>query len=114
MNGYNDWKISKVIHKEMNRGHLHRKVDILKLTFPYIKGTINQIGKILRSKNIVISLTPMNTIRILVDSVKDSLDLRKLKSFYQIPCSYGKVYIGEIGQSLQVHLKEHAIYNSID
>jgi hypothetical protein len=98
----------------MNIGHLHRKVDIPKLTFPYIKGTTNQIGKILRSRNIMIAFTPMNTIRILVDSMKDSLDIRKLKGVYKIPCSYGKVYIGEIGQSLQVHLKEHAIDNSRD
>ena len=28
--------------------------------------------------------------------------------------SYDKVYIGEIGQSLQVHLQEHTIDNSRD
>jgi hypothetical protein len=77
MNGYNDWNIGKGIHKEINIGHLHRKVVIQKLKFPYIKGTANQIGKTIRSKNIMISFTPMKTIRILVDSLKDSLYVRK-------------------------------------
>jgi hypothetical protein len=63
----------------------------------YIKGTTNQIGKILRSRNIMIDFTLAKTIRILVDSVKDSLDIRKLKDVHKIPCSDGKVYIGKIG-----------------
>jgi hypothetical protein len=53
----------------------------------------------------MIDFTLAKTIRILVDSVKDSLDIRKLKDVHKIPCSDGKVYIGEIGQPLYVHLK---------
>jgi len=75
MNGYNYWHIIKGIHKEINKGKLHKKVDIPTLTFPYIKGTTNKIGKIL-SRNIMIAFTPTNTIRIFVDSMKESLDIK--------------------------------------
>lgn len=40
-------------------------------------------------------------------SVKDGIDPKQLKGVYKISCSCGKCYIGEIGHSFKVRLKEH-------
>jgi hypothetical protein len=40
-------------------------------------------------------------------SVKDEPDHKKCKGVYKIECSCGKCYIGEIGCSFQIKIKEH-------
>ena len=42
-------------------------------------------------------------------SVKDNIDQQQLKGVYTIDCSCGKSYIGEIGRSLKIRLKEHVV-----
>ena len=49
-----------------------------------------------------------NTIRRIVDSTKDPIDPIMHKGVYSIPCSCGKVYIGETGRSMKVSFKEHS------
>ena len=72
-----------------------------------ILATTDQIAKIIRRINITIVFAPPNTIKGFIDSTKDSLDPRKLKGVYKIPCACEKVYIGETGHSLQTHVKEY-------
>jgi len=43
----------------------------------------------------------------MLDSAKDLIDLENHKGVYSIPCSCGKVYIGETGRSFGIRLKEH-------
>jgi len=40
------------------------------------------------------------------DSVKDMIDLKMRKGIWSIFFSYTKIYVGEIGSSLKVRLKE--------
>ena len=49
-----------------------------------------------------------NTIRQLFNSVKDPINPNLQKGVYVIPCSCDKEYIGEIGRSLNIRIKEHA------
>ena len=58
----------------------------------------------MRKGNIRVVFTPPTTIRKMIDSMKDLIKPRSYKGVYPIPCSCGKVYIGETGKSL---LKEH-------
>ena len=43
----------------------------------------------------------------MLDKAKDPIDPKHNKCVYVIPCSCGKVYIGETERSVQVRLKEH-------
>jgi len=78
-----------------------------KVSLPYIKGTTSKITKILNKQNINVAFTPSNTIRQLFNSVKDPINPNLQKGVYVIPCSCGKEYIGEIGRSLNIRIKEH-------
>ena len=66
-------------------------MNVPKITFPYIKGTTNQIAKILNKRNIRITFSPPNTIRGFIDSYKDRLNPRQSKGVYEISFSYGMV-----------------------
>jgi hypothetical protein len=39
--------------------------------------------------------------------LKTSIDLKKAKGVYLVPCDYGKVYINETGKTFQIRFKEH-------
>lgn len=78
-----------------------------KIPLPYIKGTTDKIAKILNKHNINAAFTPPNTIRQLFDSVKDSINPNHRKGVYSIPFSCSKEYIGEIGRSFNIRIKEH-------
>ena len=71
------------------------------ITFPYIKGTAHSLAKVLKKRGITVAFAPPNSIRKFVDSIKDVLDQRQQKWVYEVLCSCGKVYIGEIGSSLK-------------
>ena len=101
--------IDKEIHQAHNRKQSPHTVDIPKISLPYIKGTIDRIAKILRKQDIPVPFTPPNTIGKMVESTKDQVDLRNQKGVYIIPFSCGKVYIGETGRSINIHLKEHVL-----
>lgn len=73
----------------------------------YIKSTTDKITKILNKHNINVAFTPSNTIRQLLNSVKDPINPNLQKGVYAIPCSCGKQYIGEIGRSLNIIIKGH-------
>jgi predicted GIY-YIG superfamily endonuclease len=45
----------------------------------------------------------------MLDSAKDPIESKLHKGVYAIPCSYGKVYIGETWRSIKTRLKEHNI-----
>jgi hypothetical protein len=90
-------------------------MNVPKITLPYIKGTMDWIMNILKRRNITISFTSPNTIRGFF--AKDSTNPRQHKGVNEILFSFGKVYIGEIGCSTYIHLKEHDVdinFNHID
>ena len=58
---------------------------------------MDKLAKTLKRKNFRVIFTPPNTIRKIVDSLKDPIDPSAYKGVYSIPCSCGKEYIGETG-----------------
>jgi hypothetical protein len=67
----------------------------------------DRIARVLSKKEIKTSFKPLETIKQSMRSVKDKLDPHNGKGIYKIECSCGKCYIGEIGRSFQVRIKEH-------
>ena len=55
------------------------------------------------------AFSPINTIRTMLDSAKNQIDPILHKGVYAIPCSCGKVYIGETRRSLKARFKEHGV-----
>lgn len=94
-------KIDKKNKKENPKGNEENKRDFL----PYIKGTTNKLAKTLGRKWLEVFFTP-NTIRKLVDSLKDPIKPSACEGVYSVPCSCGMAYIGEMGRSIETRLKE--------
>ena len=90
-NGYHNKQINEAINKN---NHGKKDFNISMITFPYIKGTTDRLIKILKKRGITVAFPPPNSIRRFVDSTKDPLDQRQQKGVYEVPCSCGKVYIG--------------------
>ena len=84
-NGYRNKQINEAINE-----HNHRKkyFKIPMITLPYIKGTTDNLTKILKKRGIIVAFSPPNSIRKFVDS---ALDQRQQKGVYEIPCLCGKV-----------------------
>ena len=78
-----------------------------KIFLPYIKGATNKLAKTLKINNFKVIFTPPNTIRKMVDSLKDPIDPGAYKGVYSISCSCEKEYIDEIGRSMRTRFKEH-------
>ena len=82
-------------------------MDRTKITLPCIKGTTDVVARILRKRNIKVIFSPPNSVGRMLDSSKDPIEPLKQKGVYSIPCLCEIPYIGEIGRSIQVRLKEH-------
>jgi len=59
-------------------------------------------------QKISIAFTPPNSIRIFVESTKDSINPKLHKLVYMIPFSSDKKCIGELRRSIVTRIKEHA------
>jgi hypothetical protein len=76
------------------------------ISLPYIQCTTYHISKILAKKNIKALLKPYKTLKQLLITAKDKSNPMLGQGVYQIPCSCGKLYIGQTGRSFKAHLKE--------
>ena len=70
-NGYHNRQINEEINK---CNHLKKYFKVPMITFPYIKGTIDNISKILKKRGITVAFSSPKSIRRFVDSTKDPLD----------------------------------------
>jgi hypothetical protein len=101
-NGYNKKKFDRAVLRIKRRPgtrNIDENREGKSIILPYIKGTTDKIAKILKKGNIKVSFSFPNTIKNLLDHAKDTIDPRKQKGVYSIPCSCGKQYIGETGRS---------------
>jgi hypothetical protein len=74
---------------------------------PYLQGTTERISRILGKHNIKVIFKPQNKIAQLLPNPKDSRPHLETPGVYRIPCSCGKVYIGETGRKISTRIKEH-------
>ena len=112
-NGYSGKQFRKVVASVIKpRGCKTKDNDkdtnISKVSLPYIKGTTDKLAKTLKRHKIQVVFKPPNTIRNLVDSLKDPVEPKAYKGVYCIPCSCNQLYIGETGRSMETRLKEHS------
>ena len=75
--------------------------------FPYVKGTIDRIGRILNKYNIRTIFKPSKKIGQILRNPKDQRLSLSSAGVYKILCSCGQVYIGEIGRMVNLRIKEH-------
>ena len=75
---------------------------------PYVAGVSERIRKACQDFNIRAVFKSGPTLRSLLTKVKDPLPIDKQSNVvYEVPCTCGKVYIGETKRRLGTRLKEH-------
>ena len=75
---------------------------------PYVAGVSEDIRRTCRKFNIKVIFKSGRTLRSMLTKVKDALPPEKQsRVVYRIPCSCGKVYIGETIRRLETRTKEH-------
>ena len=86
-NGYREGEIDRVIQKvKINKTKVKNEDTALpRSTLPYIHGTTNKIVNILKKKNICVAFSPPNSLRNMLDKVKDPINPKKQKGFYTTP-----------------------------
>ena len=101
--------IDETIKKEGQdiNGDRRSEENTFGIVLPCIQGSTDKIAKILRIRNLKVCFSPPNSIRNMLDFSKDPIEPKLLQGVYAIPCSCGKVYIGETGRSIKARLKEH-------
>ena len=78
------------------------------ICIPYIRGLSEDIRRITSRYNIRTTFRTQGTLRQTLTRVKDELpDTLKANVVYRVPCSCGKVYIGETKRALGTRIKEH-------
>jgi hypothetical protein len=100
-NGYSISQINKSFRSTCHSKSKNPPTSSLPLahiSLPYIQGTTDHISKILAKKNIKTFFKPCKTLKQLFKTAKDKSDPMLGPRVYQIPCSYGKSYIGQTGQ----------------
>ncbi|KAL0270784.1 UNVERIFIED_CONTAM: hypothetical protein PYX00_008078 [Menopon gallinae] len=78
-----------------------------RILLPFIPGTTDRIGKILRKANINTFYTPTTKISQLLRNPKDPLDPKRFPGIYSIPCQCTKVYIGMTQRPIATRITEH-------
>jgi len=73
---------------------------------PYIQTTFGRLSRMLAKHNIKSVALPPRKIFSYLPPVKDAVGLRT-PGIYSIPCECSRVYIGQSGRSVQLHIKEH-------
>ena len=78
------------------------------MMLPYVAGISERIRKACRSYDIRVVFRSGPTLRSMLTKVKDPLPAEKQANVvYEVPCTCGKVYIGETKRRLETRLKEH-------
>jgi hypothetical protein len=73
---------------------------------PFVGTVFNHISRVLARHNIKSVGLPHVKLSSLLRPVKDHLGLRT-PGVYRIPCECGRVYIGQMGRSVDIRIKEH-------
>ena len=109
--GYSKKDINKAIQRARsgNKRMITESSSTTKAYLPYIQGVTDNIAKVLAKKDIRASFKPLLTIRQRTKSVKDDPDHLQQKCVYKINCSCREFYIGEIGRTFKIRLKEHGV-----
>ncbi|XP_018577806.2 uncharacterized protein LOC108916090 [Anoplophora glabripennis] len=103
-NGYRAGNIERAIRRRQTP---IEKQEYLATTYlPYMKGCTDKTGCLLKKRNIN---TVFSTVRKVAAAFPKTCNNNQLQGpgVYSIPCSFGKVYIGQTGRHINTRLKEH-------
>ena len=118
-NGYNPRHINQIIQKKRisiinpqntsSSDRDHDNPQLKYISIPYIKGTSERMGRILKQKNIILANRPTNSLKSQLSRLKDPIATdQKTNVVYEIPCrDCDKVYIGETGRNIKKRNQEH-------
>ena len=108
-NGYTTGFINRAMSPVQPKSTPEQEIYITMVILPYIKGTSEQVRRILGRVNIRVAFRNKTTIRSLLTSVKPAQSsLDKTGVIYSIPYKdCDKVYVGKTGRTLNVRQKEH-------
>ena len=94
--------------RELDREAEQGEVKPMLMMLPYVAGISGRIRKTCRSYNIRVVFMSGPTFRSMLTKVKDPLPVEKQANVvYEVPCSCGKVYVGETKRRLATQLQEH-------
>lgn len=111
-NGFTKTQINRAFSKQLGRSNSNQRRDLRieeeerRVYLPYLPGTTDKIGRILKAHNIKPVFKPGRKVRELLRPLKDKLPL-STPGVYKIPCSCGAVYVGETKRTVSTRMKEH-------
>lgn len=107
-NGYSRGKIQKIIQKAKKIKKENREAEnSTRITIPYIQGTSEKLGRILKKNGFKVGFKPIRKIKDILNPVKDKVEPLQREGVYRVPCSCGDVYIGQTRRSINTRLQEH-------
>ena len=105
-NGYPKSFISNSTNRDGTQDQ--SSADEVRVVIPYVRGLSEDIRRVCRQFGIRTVFKSAPTLREKLTRVKDKLPMGKLSNVvYQVPCTCGKIYIGETVRRLDTRLKEH-------
>ena len=105
-NGYPKSFISNSTNRDSTQDQ--SSADEVRVVIPYVRGLSEDIRRVCRQFGIRTVFKSAPTFREKLTRVKDKLPMGKLSNVvYQVPCTCGKIYIGETVRRLDTRLKEH-------
>lgn len=106
-NGFNKQQIKNSCQRKPRTATADKSITSNNFAIlPFIANTSNKIGKILQRHNIKVAYKSNLKIKNLLNPAKDQIPFHTC-GVYEVPCSCGKVYIGETGRSINTRLTEH-------
>ena len=78
------------------------------VVIPYVAELSERVRRVCRDYNIRTAFKSASTLRTALVRVNDPIPIEKKSGVvYEVPCSCGKVYIGETKRTLETRMKEH-------
>jgi hypothetical protein len=111
-NSYNDRQIHRALNRDPYVGQPENEPN--SVTFlPFVGTIFKHISRVLARQNIKTVGLHYMKLSSLLRPVKDHLGLRK-PGLYKSPCKCGRVYIGQIGRSVDIRLKEQQCHIQLE
>ena len=112
INGYNNSTITAGSREHSKKDHStsegDQETESKMLVIPYVSNVSEKIRRVCKEFNIFTVFRSSRTLRSYLSRVKDKIPSTMNSSvIYKIPCSCGKVYIGETARRLEQRLAEH-------
>ena len=111
-NGYSNSAINRVLKRSVFEPTRRKKIaeentNTRRAFLPYIGVTTHRIGRVLRKAGVGITCSAPNKLGSFLRREKDKLPTLDTAGVYEVPCSCGKVYVGETGRTISIRRSEH-------